>query len=164
MHKTNKPKSFVLVGVIIAMTVIILTTIWKPKRKHNTDLIDSFDIPVYQENSSPIQDPPIFSVEQEETEIEEEVRGEIIKQDVSDDIHELIIEVVERCWVRVVADGDRVFEETMQPGDTKTWIGQNEIIIKLGNAGGVLLTYNNEYLGPPGEPGHVIELSYPPQD
>jgi cytoskeletal protein RodZ len=49
----------------------------------------------------------------------------------------VIVEAQERCWVRVQADGELVFEGTLQPGDRQRWTAQEEITILAGNAGGL---------------------------
>ncbi len=65
-------------------------------------------------------------------------------------------------WLRVVADGQTVFEDTLQPGSQRNWTAERSIVIRAGNAGGVLLTYNNQTLGVMGDFGEVKEQIFEP--
>lgn len=71
---------------------------------------------------------------------------------------QLDIRVVERAsWLRVIADGRTVFEDTLQPGSERNWTADESIVVRAGNAGGVLLTFNNQDLGVMGGFGEVKE-------
>ena len=48
-------------------------------------------------------------------------------------------------------------------GAVKTWKAKKTLWIKIGNAGGILLTYNGKYLGKLGENKEVITLKFPKQ-
>ena len=87
--------------------------------------------------------------------------GEIGLINNTKDSHELSVVVTERCWVRVIADGQRLFERTMLPGEIATWTASRDIQMKLGNAGGIDITCNGIHMGPPGKSGDVIELTFP---
>ncbi|NPV52879.1 MAG: helix-turn-helix domain-containing protein [Firmicutes bacterium] len=76
--------------------------------------------------------------------------------------HELKVDITQRCWVRVVADGRVVFEKVMNPGDSRTWTAKERLRIKAGNAAGIILTYNDKKLEFLGKPGQVKEWSFPP--
>ncbi|NJK61577.1 MAG: helix-turn-helix domain-containing protein [Synechococcaceae cyanobacterium SM2_3_1] len=65
-------------------------------------------------------------------------------------------------WLRVVADGQIIFEDTLQPGSQRNWTAERSIVIRAGNAGGVLLTYNNQNLGVMGDFGEVKEQIFEP--
>ncbi|MGE5586942.1 MAG: RodZ domain-containing protein [Clostridia bacterium] len=75
--------------------------------------------------------------------------------------HELSVQITERCWVRVVADGRVVFERSMLAGERATWHAKKSIRIKVGNASGIDVTYNGIHVGPLGKSGQVVERSYP---
>ncbi len=71
------------------------------------------------------------------------------------------IRVVEGAsWLRVVADGQIVFEEILQPGAERNWSADESIVLRAGNAGGILVTFNNEELGVMGQPGEVKETVF----
>jgi cytoskeletal protein RodZ len=71
---------------------------------------------------------------------------------------QLDIRVVDRpSWLRVIADGRTVFEDTLQPGAQQNWSAEESIVLRAGNAGGILLTFNNRDLGVMGSFGEVKE-------
>ncbi len=75
----------------------------------------------------------------------------------------LDIRVVERpSWLRVIADGKTVFEATLQPGAELNWEAEQSIVLRTGNAGGVLVTFNDRHLGVMGRFGEVKELTFEP--
>lgn len=75
----------------------------------------------------------------------------------------LDIRVVERpSWLRVIADGQTVFEATLQPGAELNWEAEQSIVLRTGNAGGVLVTFNNRDLGVMGQFGEVKEQLFEP--
>ncbi|NLM51965.1 MAG: helix-turn-helix domain-containing protein [Firmicutes bacterium] len=48
------------------------------------------------------------------------------------------------CWIRVLADGDTIFEGTLQHGQTKTVTAEHELSIRLGNPPVTQLTINEQ--------------------
>lgn len=56
----------------------------------------------------------------------------------------------EESWIRVVADGKTQFEGTLPEGTQRTWEAKEELIIRAGNAGGVLVTLNEKQAEPLG--------------
>ena len=70
-----------------------------------------------------------------------------------------------KSWVRVTADGERVFQGILDAGEARTWSAERELTIRIGNAAAVELTVNGQSLGPLGGPGKVVELRFPqPQE
>ncbi len=74
----------------------------------------------------------------------------------------LQMRATEDSWMRVVIDGKTQFEGVLAKGDTRAWQGKASVKLRLGNAGGVMLTYNNQDLGPAGQTGQVIEKIFKP--
>ena len=62
-----------------------------------------------------------------------------------------------RCWTKVVADGQTVYEGTAEQGRTMSWKGNENVTITAGNAGAVELTCNGKPLGRAGEFGQVVD-------
>jgi len=67
-------------------------------------------------------------------------------------------------WMAVVADGKREFEGVLLPGTKRTWTAKEKLTVRAGNAGGVLVTYNDIQAKPMGANGTVEELTIQPQD
>lgn len=64
-------------------------------------------------------------------------------------------------WLRVVADGKTQFEGILPEGTQRTWVAQEHLKVRAGNAGGVLVTYNQEEKPKQmGAFGEVQELIY----
>ncbi|MGB9791499.1 MAG: helix-turn-helix domain-containing protein [Thermacetogeniaceae bacterium] len=77
----------------------------------------------------------------------------------TDSPQNITIELVatDRCWVRVVTDGNEVFSGMLYPGMNKKFQAKNIIVLRLGNAGGVEVIYNGKKLPPLGQQGTVVD-------
>lgn len=64
----------------------------------------------------------------------------------------------ESSWIQVIADGRTTFEGTLKQGTKRTWTAQKELTVKAGNAGGVLVSVNQEEAKKMGESGEVEQL------
>jgi len=69
-------------------------------------------------------------------------------------------DVVQRTWLRVIVDGEQVFEGILDKGATRTWVGQERIAVRCGNAGGVVITVNERSEGPLGRSGQVVDREW----
>ncbi|MEA5465522.1 helix-turn-helix domain-containing protein [Leptothoe sp. PORK10 BA2] len=72
------------------------------------------------------------------------------------------VEFVQQSWVRVTADGDQAYEGILQEGTERSWTAKKSLTIRAGNAGGVVLAYNQEQAKPMGKPGTVVEQTFTP--
>jgi cytoskeleton protein RodZ len=68
---------------------------------------------------------------------------------------QLELRLTDRAWVRVVADGQRVLEDNLEPGFVQTIQAHESVQLFVGNAGGVKVALNGETMQPVGPPGHV---------
>lgn len=64
----------------------------------------------------------------------------------------------DRSWVRVQADGARVFEGSLEPGTTVTYRAERELVLRLGRPWAVTLELNGVLLGPAGPVGLVKDF------
>lgn len=64
----------------------------------------------------------------------------------------------ESSWIQVIADGKTAFEGTLKQGSKRTWKAQKELTVKAGNAGGVLVSVNQQEAKKMGKPGKVEKL------
>jgi len=76
---------------------------------------------------------------------------------------ELELEIVETVWVRAMADGERVLEEILRPGDRRPIFAEEQVALRVGNAGGILLALNGEPLPPIGPRGQVRRVTVTPE-
>jgi cytoskeleton protein RodZ len=75
----------------------------------------------------------------------------------------LSITVTEESWIEVTLDSLNDFRELLSVGEQRSWQAQREIILRLGNAGGVEVTVNGEFLGNLGERQQVVEFAWGPE-
>ena len=61
----------------------------------------------------------------------------------------------EDSWVEVRADGDVVMSRVMPQGETQRIIARREVVLSLGNAGGVAVAVNERPVAPLGAAGEV---------
>lgn len=65
--------------------------------------------------------------------------------------------------MEVVVDGKVVYEGILQAGTQKSWTASKQLILRSGNAGGVMVSVNDAPPKPMGKPGAVEEVTYKPQ-
>jgi cytoskeletal protein RodZ len=70
------------------------------------------------------------------------------------------IALKDRCWLKVMVDGKTDFEGILPKGTHRTWTGNEQITLRAGNAGGVVVTFNDGQKKILGEPGQVQEVTY----
>lgn len=72
----------------------------------------------------------------------------------------LVIIPRQRAWVRVVSDGEMVFEGRMLPGDAYDFTGEKNIEILTGSAGALQVYFNEQDIGALGLIGQVANLIF----
>ncbi|MDR2696210.1 MAG: DUF4115 domain-containing protein [Deltaproteobacteria bacterium] len=75
--------------------------------------------------------------------------------------HNLIIIALAECWVHSNADSTDTRQFSLRKGDTFALAFSKQLVLKLGNAGGVRLRLDGRDLDPPGEAGQVKTLTFP---
>lgn len=68
-----------------------------------------------------------------------------------------------QSWIRVVADGKTEFEGVLSEGTHKTWMANKQVVVRAGNAGGVMVKYNDSQAKQLGQPGAIEEVVFPPE-
>jgi cytoskeletal protein RodZ len=72
---------------------------------------------------------------------------------------EISVTLKEKSWIRVVADGHIQYEGELPEGTHQTWKAQEQLTVRAGNAGGVLVSINKEQAKQMGESGKMKELT-----
>ena len=72
----------------------------------------------------------------------------------------LEVKALQRSWVQVEADGDRVYSKNMAAGETMMFTAVERIEIKTGNAGGIGLTLNGQAVESLGSAGQIAEKTF----
>ncbi|ACK72684.1 conserved hypothetical protein [Gloeothece citriformis PCC 7424] len=70
------------------------------------------------------------------------------------------LKLKEKCWLRVVVDGKTQFEGVLPEGTHRTWIANKQLTVRAGNAGGVLITFNDNKSKQLGKPGQMQEITF----
>jgi hypothetical protein len=75
--------------------------------------------------------------------------------------HSFGIEAVERSWVQVKGDQKKTEGALLQPGEKRAWQVAREILVVVGNAGGVQMTWDGTPVNLGGRPGQVLRFRLP---
>ncbi len=113
-------------------------------------------------SSSPIANPEVVSeASKTTTPVNPPVAvPQFISQSSNSETVSVGINLQERCWLKVMVDGKLAFEGILPQGTQRQWTGKQEVTIRAGNAGGVVITFNNEQQKVLGAPGQVEEITY----
>jgi cytoskeletal protein RodZ len=71
----------------------------------------------------------------------------------------IFIELVftDTSWIQVAVDGVRQFQGVLEDGTYKSWYAEEQVVLRIGNAGAVDVTVNGQRLGHLGLPGEVVD-------
>lgn len=68
-------------------------------------------------------------------------------------------------WILATdSNGKQLFQASLKKGQSRTWTDDKKIKLVVGNAGAVQLFVNGKDLGPAGDDGQVVRLTYTPGD
>ncbi len=70
--------------------------------------------------------------------------------------------LTEESWVRVMTDNKVEYEGELPKGTQRTWTADRQVVVRAGNAGGVIVTFNDSQAKPLGQPGEIEEMAFPP--
>ncbi|AFY62294.1 hypothetical protein Syn6312_3248 [Synechococcus sp. PCC 6312] len=74
------------------------------------------------------------------------------------------VNITQDAWLEVLVDGEVVYEGILISGDTKTWTAKEKIVLRTGNAGAVVVSFNNNPAQAMGEFGAIEEKIYAASD
>lgn len=72
----------------------------------------------------------------------------------------LLAKFTDRCWTSAIADGKTIYEGIPKIGETLTWEADRQIIVNLGNAAAVEISFNGQPQGKMGERGDVVVKTF----
>ncbi len=75
---------------------------------------------------------------------------------------EVDLMLTDQSWVWVVADGKTEFEAILEKGEKRSWLADESMMIRVGNAGGVLYSFNQSKAEPMGELGMPVSKTFAP--
>lgn len=65
-----------------------------------------------------------------------------------------------QSWIRVVTDGKTEFEGVLPEGTERMWMADEQLTLRAGNAGGILVGLNGNQAKQLGDPGAVEEVTF----
>lgn len=119
--------------------------------------------PVIINQIAPEDSPVDSEVTKSETTIQSnqlEPAPQFVSQSSNSEAVTIGINLQERCWLKVMVDGKPAFEGILPQGTQRQWTGKQQVTIRAGNAGGVVISFNNEQQKVLGAPGEVEEITY----
>lgn len=108
----------------------------------------------------PIADPPANREQPPAIAVEPPRIPQLVSQSSNTESVSVGINLQERCWLKVMVDGQVAFEGVLPQGTQRQWTGRKQVTIRAGNAGGVAITFNNQQQKILGAPGQVEEVTY----
>ncbi len=98
----------------------------------------------------------------EEVEVSEEGEESLSPVTLSESESKVILRIVarEEAWLLVRVDGEKVLENVLDPGETRSWEVKKDIFIRMGNAGGTEVYLNDESVESLGKSGEVTNWEY----
>ncbi len=75
--------------------------------------------------------------------------------------HILKISTMEETWVFINIDNDLKYSMILKPGEIRSWTGKEKFYLRIGNAGGIKISFDGKDLGSPGRKGEVVSLTLP---
>jgi cytoskeletal protein RodZ len=73
---------------------------------------------------------------------------------------QVAVKFTDQSWIRVMTDGKMNFEGVLPQGTQRLWTADKQIVVRAGNAGGVIVSLNNGQAKPLGMPGSVEEVTF----
>jgi len=70
---------------------------------------------------------------------------------------ELKFVTIDKTWIRIYADGKKLFGGTLHKGDEKVWYAKEKFKFRIGNAGGVVIELNGKEMPILGKKGEVFK-------
>jgi hypothetical protein len=67
----------------------------------------------------------------------------------------LTLSARQNCWVAVTIDGETILNRVLAEGESQTLEANSEIVLSVGNAGGIRFTVNDQQGVPLGRSGEV---------
>jgi cytoskeleton protein RodZ len=152
----KSPGSPNLILIIAVIAALIFAGIVYTLSRDKNDKIPEESIPQTQTNSENESSDNGSAQNTQETETNQDANNEMEISGVS--VTVIIREA--SCWMDVKIDGKNDFNGTLKAGENRTFVGQEKITIKYGNAGAVEVIVNGESIYPVGNPGQVITVEY----
>lgn len=72
------------------------------------------------------------------------------------------VKLTSESWMQVLVDGRSDFEGVLPQGTQRVWSADKQVVLRAGNAGGVVVSFNDGQAKALGQPGAIEEVAFPP--
>ena len=107
--------------------------------------------PAAQAQQSPQTEPPVESAQPASAAPAAAVQSDVVPAGLT-----MTLVASGQCWIRAVADGAKTIERILRAGETVELRGENQIVLRVGDAAAVRVTINGQAMAPLGARGEVI--------
>jgi len=107
--------------------------------------------PAAQAQQSPQTEPPVESARPASAAPAAAVQSDVVPAGLT-----MTLVASGQCWIRAVADGAKTIERILRAGETVELRGENQIVLRVGDAAAVRVTINGQAMAPLGARGEVI--------
>ena len=119
------------------------------EEKHGHSNPDIADSPLVTDDTNLII--PVFV----DTGVNQSALDEYVKSE--SELLELKFTTIDKTWIRIFADGKKLFGGTLHKGDEKVWYAKEKFHFRIGNAGGVVIELNGKKMPILGKKGKVFK-------
>jgi len=74
------------------------------------------------------------------------------------------VSIEQDVWLEVISDGEQVHQGTLSAGETQSWTAQEELTLRTGEAGSMVVEYHYQQTTKLGESGEMEEVTYSPSN
>ena len=71
------------------------------------------------------------------------------------------VQATDKVWIQVIIDDKETRRATLSPGDRREWSAEDSLQVVIGNAGAILMKWNEQPLKAPRDPGRVLRFRLP---
>ncbi len=157
-------KLYIIFGIL---TGVVIFSVFLYTADNLTDTITTKKSVSAVKENDPISSLPVVadSVSEKmpaETEPQEIRMDETVPAAMEKASHQLDINALDTVWLQVKFTDGKVEDMLLRAGISEHWEFNGSATLKIGNAGGVTLKFDGKDLGSPGNPGQVVDLTFPP--
>jgi tetratricopeptide (TPR) repeat protein len=149
--------TFIALLAMVTIASILHVLFFSEEQKTSVQPIKSKKENLVEATSDTLQTPEVAKMPSEPV----RVRKEVPVEAKPDTLHNLELVAGDETWVSISIDDQESKEMILNPGDRIKWSAKKGFSVRIGNAGGIKLTFDGREIGPLGEKGQAISLNLP---
>ena len=140
---------FSIIGLALVLSIIIVSSV-----RHFVNTVNNVTLGKNSDYSDlVIADSPLVTEDTSLT--NQSALDEYVKS--KSELLELKFTTIDKTWIRIFADGKKLFGGTLHKGDEKVWYAKEKFHFRIGNAGGVVIELNGKKMPILGKKGKVFK-------